>query len=131
MAEGPVVPLQSLPNLGHDNLAEEVAPLSAALERLKLEVLVVDVTHPELQIPAVYVLVPGTHFLDHTRNTNAVFHLARTASLYAPPRRPWRPWGASTRNFPGASTCTFSKGSPWNTWGGRRRPLTISGRPWP
>jgi ribosomal protein S12 methylthiotransferase accessory factor len=46
---------------------------------------VVDVTHPELQTPVVYVLIPGTHFLDHTRNTNVVFHLARTASLYAPP----------------------------------------------
>jgi ribosomal protein S12 methylthiotransferase accessory factor len=85
MAEGPVAPLSSLPNLGHDNLAEEVRRCLAALQRLDLEVLVVDVTHPELQIPAVYVLIPGTHFLDHTRNTNVVFHLARTASLYAPP----------------------------------------------
>jgi ribosomal protein S12 methylthiotransferase accessory factor len=85
MAEGPVVSLDTLPNLGHDNLAQEVRNCLAALERLNLEVLVVDVTHPELQIPAVYVLVPGTHFLDHTRNTNVIFHLARTASLYAPP----------------------------------------------
>uniref|UniRef100_A0A7C3UYC7 Tetratricopeptide repeat protein n=1 Tax=Desulfobacca acetoxidans TaxID=60893 RepID=A0A7C3UYC7_9BACT len=85
MADGPVARLDSLPNLSHDNLAEEVRRCLAALARLKLEVLVVDVTHPEVQIPAVYVLIPGTHFLDHTRNTNVVFHLARTASLYAPP----------------------------------------------
>jgi ribosomal protein S12 methylthiotransferase accessory factor len=85
MAEGPMVPLDSLPHLGHDNLAEEVRRCLAALKRLGLEVLVVDVTHPELRVPAVYVLIPGTHFLDHTRNTNVIFHLARTASLYAPP----------------------------------------------
>jgi len=85
MAEGPMVSLDSLPDLGHDNLAEEVRRCLAALDRLNLEILVVDVTHPELQIPAVYVLIPGTHFLDHTRNTNVIFHLARTASLYAPP----------------------------------------------
>jgi ribosomal protein S12 methylthiotransferase accessory factor len=85
MAEGPMVSLDSLPDLDHDNLAEEVRRCLAALDRLNLEVLVVDVTHPELRIPAVYVLIPGTHFLDHTRNTNVVFHLARTASLYAPP----------------------------------------------
>lgn len=85
MAEGPVVPLASLPNLAHDNLAEEVRRCLTALKRLKLEVLAVDVTHPELMIPAVYVLIPGTHFLDHTRNTNVIFHLAKTASLYAPP----------------------------------------------
>jgi ribosomal protein S12 methylthiotransferase accessory factor len=85
MAEGPVAPLNSLPSLGHDNLAEEIRRCLAALDRLGLEVLVVDVTHPELRIPAVYVLIPGTHFLDHTRNTNVIFHLAKTASLYAPP----------------------------------------------
>jgi ribosomal protein S12 methylthiotransferase accessory factor len=44
---------------------------------------VVDVTHPEIGIPVVYVLIPGTHFLDRTRNTNVIFHLAKTAALYA------------------------------------------------
>ncbi len=86
MAEGPVAPLDSLPNLGHDNLAEEVRRCLAALEERGLEALVVDVTHPEIRIPAVYVLIPGTHFLDHTRNTNVIFHLAKTVSLYAPPQ---------------------------------------------
>ena len=86
MAAGPVAPLESLPGLGHDNLAEEVRNCLGALERLDLEVLVVDVAHPGLKIPAVYVLIPGTHFLDHTRNTNVIFHLAKTASLYAPPQ---------------------------------------------
>lgn len=86
MAEGPAAPLNSLPDLGHDNLAEEVRRCLKALARLDLEVLVVDVTHPILKIPAVYVLIPGTHFLDHTRNTNVIFHLAKTATLYAPPQ---------------------------------------------
>ena len=110
MAEGPVVPLQSLPNLGHDNLAEEVRRCLAALERLNLEVLVVDVTHPELQIPAVYVLIPGTHFLDHTRNTNAVFHLARTASLYAPPEAALVALGRLDAEFPGRFDVHFFQG---------------------
>ena len=56
-----------------------------ALSRLGLEVLVVDVTHPDIDIPAVYVLIPGTHFLERTRNTNVIFHLAKVASLYASP----------------------------------------------
>jgi ribosomal protein S12 methylthiotransferase accessory factor len=46
---------------------------------------VVNITHPELNLPAVYVLIPGTHFLDRTRNTDVIFHLAKTAALYAPP----------------------------------------------
>ena len=85
MAPGPLRPLSSLPNLAHPNLKEEIGNCLKALARLNLEVFVVDVTHPEIGIPAVYVLIPGTHFLERTRNTDVVFHLAKTAALYAPP----------------------------------------------
>ena len=85
MAPGPVVPLDSLPNLSRPNLKDEIACAWTALSRLGLEVLVVNITHPALNLPAVYVLIPGTHFLDRTRNTNVIFHLAKTAALYAPP----------------------------------------------
>jgi ribosomal protein S12 methylthiotransferase accessory factor len=86
IAPGPLAPLASLPQLAHPNLKAEIGNCLAALSRLNLEVLVVDVTHPEVQLPAVYVLVPGTHFLERTRNTGVVFHLAKLAALYAPPR---------------------------------------------
>lgn len=85
MAPGASVPLDRLPNLANDNLKVEIQNCLQALGRLKLEVLAVDVTHPHLGIPAVYVLIPGTHFLDRTRDTNVVFHLAKTAALYAEP----------------------------------------------
>jgi ribosomal protein S12 methylthiotransferase accessory factor len=85
-APGPLKPLQSLPDLSHTNLAEEIRRCLAALSGLGLEVLAVDVTHPALNIPAVYILIPGTHFLERTRNTDAVFHLAKVAALYAPPQ---------------------------------------------
>jgi ribosomal protein S12 methylthiotransferase accessory factor len=85
MAPGPLVPLDSLPNLSRPNLADEIRLCLEALSRLGLEVLVVNITHPALNLPVVYVLIPGTHFLDRTRNTNVIFHLAKTAALYAPP----------------------------------------------
>ncbi len=85
MADGPSVALDSLPNLAHDNLKVEIHNCLDALGRLNLPVLAVDVTHPQIGIPAVYVLIPGTHFLDRTRNTNVIFHLAKTAALYAEP----------------------------------------------
>ena len=85
MAPGPVVSLDSLPNLSRPNLKDEIRLCLEALSRLGLEVLVVNATHPALNLPVVYVLIPGTHFLDRTRNTNVIFHLAKTAALYAPP----------------------------------------------
>jgi ribosomal protein S12 methylthiotransferase accessory factor len=85
MEPGPLKPLQALPNLAHDNLAQEAHRCLKALSALSLEVLAVETTHPVLNIPAVYVLIPGTHFLARTRDTNVIFHLAKVASLYAPP----------------------------------------------
>jgi ribosomal protein S12 methylthiotransferase accessory factor len=71
--------------VSHDNLKEEARRCLAALSKSGLEVLAVETTHPALNLPAFYILIPGTHFLDRTRDTNAVFHLAKVASLYAPP----------------------------------------------
>lgn len=81
----PVVAIHSLPNLAHPNIRVEIEQCVAALARLGLEVLVVDLTHSEIQLPAVYVIIPGAHFRERTRNTSVVFHLAKLASLYAAP----------------------------------------------
>jgi ribosomal protein S12 methylthiotransferase accessory factor len=85
MEPGPLAPINALPNLAHDNLGEEVRRCLRALANSGLEALAVETTHRALDIPAFYILIPGTHFLDRTRDTNVVFHLAKVASLYAPP----------------------------------------------
>ena len=101
MAPGPFMkPLDSLPNLSRPNLKDEIRLCLEALGRLGLEVFVVNVTHPRLDLPVVYVLVPGTHFLDRTRNTNAIFHLAKTAALYAHPLEGLAALGELNAAFP-------------------------------
>ncbi len=72
------VSIKSLPNLEDDNLRVEIERSVAALEKIGLEVLVVNVTHPEVNIPSVYTIVPGAHFLDRTRDTDFPQHAART-----------------------------------------------------
>lgn len=72
------VPITALPNLDHDNLRVEIERCVSALGQIGLEVLVINVTHPELGVPTVYTIVPGAHFLDHTRDTDFPQHAART-----------------------------------------------------
>ncbi|NLJ28766.1 MAG: tetratricopeptide repeat protein [Deltaproteobacteria bacterium] len=72
------VSIGDLPNLDHDNLKVEIERCVNALRQIGLEVLVIDVTHPELGVPAVYTIVPGAHFLDRTRDTDFAQHAART-----------------------------------------------------
>ncbi len=77
MDNGAKVPIASLPNLDHDNLRVEIDRCVQALSQIGLEVLVVNVTHPKLGVPAVYTIVPGAHFLDRTRDTDFPQHAAR------------------------------------------------------
>jgi len=72
------VPISNLPNLEDDNLRVEIERCVEALQKIGLEVLVIDVTHPQLGIPSVYTVIPGAHFLDHTRDTDFAQHAART-----------------------------------------------------
>ena len=85
MEDGQSVSIESLPNLDDDNLRIEIDRCVKALERIGLEVLVINVTHPDLGIPAVYSIVPGAHFLDRTRDTDFAQHAARTLLRGAPP----------------------------------------------
>ena len=78
MEDHGTVSIRDLPNLADDNLRVEIQRCVSALERIGLEVLVIDVTHPELQVPAVYTIVPGAHFLARTRDTDFAQHAART-----------------------------------------------------
>ncbi len=56
------VPVTSLPDISDEDIYKELRNLSSCLKTKDMDVFVVDVTHPELSIPAVYVTVPGTYF---------------------------------------------------------------------
>jgi ribosomal protein S12 methylthiotransferase accessory factor len=78
MNSAETVSIAALPNLEDDNLRVEIENCVAALEKLGLEIFVVNVTHPEIKVPSVYTLIPGAHFLDRTRDTDFPQHAART-----------------------------------------------------
>ena len=56
------VSITSLPDLSDNNIRVEVENLIAALSKIDMEVIVVDVTHPELEVPVIYTIIPGTYF---------------------------------------------------------------------
>jgi len=71
------VPLDALPDVSDDNLLVEIHQSVQSLARIGLPVFAVNVTHEVLEIPSVYVIVPGAHFLEHTRDTDFPQHMAR------------------------------------------------------
>ncbi len=79
----PLVPINSLPDLSHNNFKTEIERCVSSLSRIDQEILVIDVTHPQLGIPSVYTVIPGAHFRDRTRDTSVPFHAAKILSLKA------------------------------------------------
>ncbi len=78
------VPLSALPDCSSSNLREELEAIFGALERSGLTAYVVDVTHPVLQIPVVYGVVPGNHFRERTRGVDLLFHASKVAAGVEP-----------------------------------------------
>lgn len=73
------VSIENVCNLSDDNFRTEVMNCVNALERIGLDVFVVDITHPKLKIPALYTIVPGAHFRERSVSKNMGLFAAKLA----------------------------------------------------
>jgi ribosomal protein S12 methylthiotransferase accessory factor len=64
------VDITELPDVSHDNIKVEVENCITALSRIGMEVIVVNVTHRKLEIPAFYTIIPGAHFRERATGTS-------------------------------------------------------------
>jgi len=62
--------ISELPDISDDNIRKEVENCIVALTKKGMEVIVVDTTHPLLQVPAFYTIVPGAHFRERALGTS-------------------------------------------------------------
>ena len=63
---GLTVKLSEIANLGDPNIRVEVENCVTALAGNDMDTFMLDVAHPELQIPAIYTIVPGAHFRERS-----------------------------------------------------------------
>lgn len=75
-----VVPLDSLPNLAHENLKTEIEAQTAALAKVGLKPYAINATHDQVRVPTVYMVIPGAHFRERTRGSTVFFHAAKLAA---------------------------------------------------
>jgi ribosomal protein S12 methylthiotransferase accessory factor len=60
------VTIDGMANLSHNNIRVEVDNCIASLKAKEMEVLMIDVTHESLEIPALYTIIPGAHFRERS-----------------------------------------------------------------
>jgi ribosomal protein S12 methylthiotransferase accessory factor len=69
--------LADLPDLSGANLKDEIQRLTDALARRGMPVLLVDITHRQLQVPAFYTIVPGARFRERTAGAGVAMITAK------------------------------------------------------
>jgi ribosomal protein S12 methylthiotransferase accessory factor len=62
--------INTLPDLSNKNIKVEVENCVNALSRTGMEVIAIDTTHPVLEIPAFYTIIPGAHFRERAAGTS-------------------------------------------------------------
>ncbi len=63
---GMTVKITEIANLGDANIRVEVENCVSALADKGMDTFMLDVAHPDLQIPAIYTIVPGAHFRERS-----------------------------------------------------------------
>ncbi|QTA81982.1 YcaO-like domain-containing protein [Desulfonema limicola] len=64
-------PITSLPDLSDNNIKTEVQNLISILAQKNMDVFAVNTTHPVLEIPCFYIIIPGAHFRERAENSSA------------------------------------------------------------
>jgi ribosomal protein S12 methylthiotransferase accessory factor len=79
------VDLHRLPDISHANIRVEIENCVQAIAQRGWEVLLIETTHPRLQIPAYYAIIPGAHFRERSRSTSVAMFAARHIAHRLPP----------------------------------------------
>lgn len=73
------IDIGQMPDLSHDNMRIEVENCVTALDRRGMEIIVINTTHPQLEIPAFYTIIPGAHFRERAAGTSVGLFAAKLA----------------------------------------------------
>ena len=70
MNPGKEIDIGALPDLSDENIKIEVQNCLTALANIGMEVLIINTTHADLEIPAFYTIIPGAHFRERALGTS-------------------------------------------------------------
>jgi len=76
----PVTSISELPDISNTNIKVEVEDCLSALSARNLDVYIVETTDPLLQLPAFYIIIPGTRFLQRAENASTGMFAAKLAA---------------------------------------------------
>lgn len=74
---GSTIDLHDIPSVGDDNIKVEVENCLKVLEKIDMEVYIINTQHPLLKMSTIYTIIPGAHFRERSRSQNAGLFAAK------------------------------------------------------
>ena len=110
LQSGDVVPVDSLPDIAHDNMRREIEALCKGLSVRGFTLYAADISHPELTIPAHFSFVPGFLFRERTAHASLGLFVGRRLSEESPPAEALAGLDTLDRHYPDNHFCDFFRG---------------------
>jgi ribosomal protein S12 methylthiotransferase accessory factor len=107
---GKTVSVGELPDLSADDMLQELHNCLTVLQKNQMEVLAVNTTHPQLQIPAAYVIIPSAHFRERAASGDAALFAAKLAAELLEPATLEEKLAAMRQDLPKAYYVEFYRG---------------------
>ena len=71
------ISIKELPDISDQNMRVEIENAISTLSENGMDVIIVDITHPLLKIPAFYTIIPGAHFRERAKGASLGMFIAR------------------------------------------------------
>ena len=104
------IALADMADVKDDDMYREIVNSVQALDRIGMEVLVIDTAHPVLNIPAAYTIIPGAHFRERASGGNAPLFAAKLAAQLLPAEQVISRLTAMQQHLPDAYYLPFYMG---------------------
>ena len=117
------VNISSLTDLSNANIKVEVENCIQALSKQGMEVLLVNVTHPKLGIPAFYTIIPGAHFRERAAGSSVGMFSAKLIAEAGNPIRAIKELKNMDARLPGKYYVKFFIGKSYTSMNEPRKAL--------
>jgi len=104
------VPIDTLPNISKDNIKAEIELAVAALAERGFEAYVIDITHDQVQVPAVYTIIPGARFRERAQGASVPFFAAKILASLDDPSQAAAGLNRLSRLYPNRYFLAFYQG---------------------
>jgi len=118
------IDIGQLPDLSNDNIRVEVENCISTLSKIDLEVILINVMHDKLEIPAFYTIIPGAHFRERATGTNVGMFSAKLISENNDPQWATQELKRMDKLMPGKYYIKFFQGVTHITLNDPSRALT-------